>query len=70
MPRISLSTVIAPLLIVITLALGFHKMTADKPEGPPPPTTAAYREATGAGPTPNQPAAANSNTSGTGGSGG
>jgi hypothetical protein len=70
MPRISLSTVIAPLLILITLALGFHKMTADAPDKPPPPTTAAYREATGAGPAPSQPAAANTQTGGSGGPGG
>jgi len=68
MPRISLSTVIAPLLVLITLALGFHKMTADEPEAPPPPTTAAYREATGAGPAaseaPAEAPAANTQTGG------
>ncbi|MBL6077476.1 hypothetical protein JMJ56_05610 [Belnapia sp. T18] len=64
MPRISLSTVIAPLLVLITLALGFHKMTADKPEAPPPPNTAAYRESSGAGPAPVQPPATSTQTGG------
>ncbi len=64
MPRITLSTVIAPLLVVITLALGFHQMTADKPTAPPPPTTAAWREAHGGGPAPAEPPATNTQTGG------
>lgn len=67
MPRLNLSTVIAPLLVVITLALAFHKMTAEPPDGPPPPTTAAAREAAGSGsPSTSEAAAVNTRTGGPG----
>ncbi|SDB17050.1 hypothetical protein [Belnapia rosea] len=67
MPRLNLSTVIAPLLVMILVALTIHKISAPPPKGPPPPTTAAMRETSGGGARPAEPAAVNTQTTNSGG---